>query len=316
VCMRDSSPRIVNSIIASNSSGIYRYDATTTPVLSYNCVYGNGAYNYRGLADPTGIDGNISSDPRLVDVQYGNVHIQPDSPCVDAGSNAETYGSSTSTVSHGSSLWAERWTLGPMNRMGQYGRAGRTQSSGSAQPETTPMMALLGRLPSVRCRRDQRRVGAGGEVWVQAGTYYERITLHPYAYVYGGFAGSEAEREDRDWGANVTTLDGQQQGSVVTARAGYRISTIDGFTITNGSGTWVDSWDGTWGGGLYLYSASPTIANNTIIGNGAGGKGGGLYVDFDSSPTIVNNRIAGNRAGHRGGGCSCWAPHRRLRTTR
>jgi len=55
-------------------------------------VYGNGAYDYSALIDPTGTDGNISVDPRLADPQHGNTHIQPDSPCVDAGGNADAFG--------------------------------------------------------------------------------------------------------------------------------------------------------------------------------------------------------------------------------
>ena len=58
---------------------------------------------------------------------------------------------------------------------------------------------------------------AGGEVWVAAGTYAERITLRSYVYVYGGFAGIETQRSERNWSAHPTVLDGNQGGSVVTA---------------------------------------------------------------------------------------------------
>jgi len=132
-------------------------------------------------------------------------------------------------------------------------------------------------------------------VWVQSGTY-ERITLHPYAYVYGGFRGSETQRDQRDWSANVSTLDAQRQGSVVTSLGGYRASTIDGFTITNGSAS-----------GLYLGGSSPTIANNTITGNSAY-DGGGLYLDYGSSPTVANNTITDNIALNGcGGGLYLWS---------
>ncbi len=142
--------------------------------------------------------------------------------------------------------------------------------------------------------------GPGGEVWVQGGTYEERITLHPYAYLYGGFAGYETVRAERNWDANLTTLDGQQEGSVVTARAGCAaVGAIDGFTITNGSGTVFGSY--TRGGGLYLGWSFPTIANNTITGNEAGDYGGGLCL-YSSSPTIVNNTITDNIAAVYGGG--------------
>ena len=81
----------------------------------------------------------------------------------------------------------------------------------------------------------------GAEVWVQAATYSERITLRPYAYVYGGFVGTETERDQRNWLVNVTTLDGQQQGSVVTGGPGEHVSALDGFTVTGGNATTVSA---------------------------------------------------------------------------
>ena len=45
-----------NNIVAFNFSGIFRYSGSVT--LRNNCVYGNTAYNYSGLAaDPTGTGG-------------------------------------------------------------------------------------------------------------------------------------------------------------------------------------------------------------------------------------------------------------------
>ncbi|MCL6628241.1 MAG: hypothetical protein K6U00_01400 [Armatimonadetes bacterium] len=58
---------------------------------------------------------------------------------------------------------------------------------------------------------------AGDEIWVAAGTYVEQITLKKDVALYGGFSGVETSREQRNWVANVTVLDGNQVGSVVTA---------------------------------------------------------------------------------------------------
>ena len=46
--------------------------------------------------------------------------------------------------------------------------------------------------------------GAGDTVLVAAGTYHERILLSPYACLYGGLAGTELSRNNRDWNTNVT----------------------------------------------------------------------------------------------------------------
>ncbi|GAG22980.1 unnamed protein product, partial [marine sediment metagenome] len=73
----DFSPSISNNIVAFNSSGIYSSD-DGTPTLSHNCVYNPDGYDYDGLSAGTG---DISVDPELAGVEYGEVHIQPDSPC-------------------------------------------------------------------------------------------------------------------------------------------------------------------------------------------------------------------------------------------
>ena len=167
---------------------------------------------------------------------------------------------------------------------------------------------------------------ADDQVWVAAGTYVERITLKDGVGLYGGFAGSETTLAQRNWTANRTVLDGDQQGSVVTAPEGATVTTrIDGFMIRNGWGgisclsssptianntiTGNIAAEGS-GGGIYCVAGSPTIANNTVSGNTAPG-GGGIFCGWRSSPTIANNMITGNTAfvpfhGASGGGISCF----------
>jgi hypothetical protein len=83
----NSSPTITNTIVAFNSSGIRVYNGGS-PALANNCFYGNELYDYSGLTDPTGTAGNVSVDPLLADGAYGNIHLQPGSPCIDAGNDA------------------------------------------------------------------------------------------------------------------------------------------------------------------------------------------------------------------------------------
>ena len=95
-----SAATIVDTIIASNSSGI-RKSGMAVPILRYNCVFGNTAYNYYGVTDPTGTEGNISADPLFVQMpgpgpdglwgtidDIGDLHLTADSPCRNAGDPA------------------------------------------------------------------------------------------------------------------------------------------------------------------------------------------------------------------------------------
>ncbi len=82
-CSGHSSLKISNNIVSFNSSGIYSGGGSL--VLRNNCVYNPDGANYSGLSAGMG---DIQVDPKLVAVQYGQLHIQPDSPCVDAGYDA------------------------------------------------------------------------------------------------------------------------------------------------------------------------------------------------------------------------------------
>ena len=105
-----------------------------------------------------------------------------------------------------------------MSRTGRSGRQDPTSSSASAPAATTPTTARPGPLAKRTVQAGIDAAAAvGGEVWVAAGTYQERITLRTCAHVYGGFAGTETQRSQRNWSANLTILDGNQAGSVVTA---------------------------------------------------------------------------------------------------
>lgn len=75
----NSGAEVVNSIIAYNTAGLNNEGDGFSP-FSYNCVWGNTLYNYLGMDDPTGSEGNISVDPQVV-----AGHLLPGSPCIDAG---------------------------------------------------------------------------------------------------------------------------------------------------------------------------------------------------------------------------------------
>ncbi|MCO6438691.1 MAG: DUF1565 domain-containing protein [Phycisphaerae bacterium] len=324
-----SSPTVTNTIVAHNLTGIYMDpDRPGSPVFRSNCFFGEASFS-GAIPDPTGMDDNISVDPKFGDLGCGNVHLQFDSPCKHAGDNAFAIGDHDidgqprvlpegGKVDIGADEWdREVWPAGPtlVVRVSPDGDDAYDGSSWSAAKRT------------VQAGIDAAAATCG-EVWVQGGTYHERVNLPPYVYLYGGFNGSETARTERDWKANITTLDGDDLGSVVVAEIGHHTSRIDGFTLTHGHATW--------GGGMRIWSASPAVANMTVTSNHAESAGGiSLYrsysdvvnsifsnnsadncagVSVSQSPIgFVSCTISGNTAGQLGGGICLGGPAVRLK---
>jgi hypothetical protein len=55
------------------------------PVWRYNDTF---PATFAGMNNPTGQNGNLASDPMLMNPAAGNVHLQTGSPCIDAGDPA------------------------------------------------------------------------------------------------------------------------------------------------------------------------------------------------------------------------------------
>lgn len=167
---------------------------------------------------------------------------------------------------------------------------------------------------------------SGSEIWVASGTHKPAsgtdrtatFQLKDGVALYGGFAGTELTRDQRNPTANLTVLSGDidnndSQTPVITnpvtvtgnTTNSYHVvtgatgATLDGFTITagNANGTFPDNL----GGGMYNDSGSPTLIQVTFSGNSAG-DGGGMYNLSGSGPTLTNVTFNANRATNYGGG--------------
>ena len=166
---------------------------------------------------------------------------------------------------------------------------------------------------------------AGDEIWVAEGVYYPAsdatarsasFELRDELGLYGGFSGTEAERDQRDWEANPTVLSGDldrndatDDGGIVTDTVNitgsnaYHVVTgegvtetaaLAGFIITAGSADGAE-WPQDTGGGMYNVESSPQLVNVAFIGNYAYVRGGGMY-NSDSTPTLTNVTFSANRA--------------------
>ena len=135
--------------------------------------------------------------------------------------------------------------------------------------------------PTVQAAIDA--VPAGDAVCVEPG-------VHPGLVVFGG----KATHVLGVAGADLTTLDGQGAGSVVTLDAWEGTdSVMQGFTITGG--------DGAGGGGIRVLNSSPLLLNLTITGNNAG-EGGGLWADSSGEIVLSDVTIQDNTSRGDGGG--------------
>ncbi len=161
------------------------------------------------------------------------------------------------------------------------------------------------------------------EIWVMAGVYApaeadgartESFHLPSGVAVYGGFAGDETFRNQRDPVSNLTVLTGDLNGNdqpdgtntfenayhVVTVSAAdgaHDGTTLDGFTIRSGNAQGIPP--DTTGGGVWIDGGAPTI-RNCIIEDNLSFRGGGVHVGGGSA-SFVDCIIRDNSADTGGG---------------
>ncbi len=308
-----TSPVVQNNLVAFNSRGFEQGDAQS-PATTFrsNSVYGNQLWdentNYTGFADQTGANGNISADPLLANFKIGDFHLRTGSPCINAG--------------HTPAIGAGWMDIDGQDRIiGAAVDIGADESDGTVGSVPTPVYHVSttgsdgqnGSGWATAKRTVSAGIAAaaqtGGEVWVAAGTYVERNSLPAFVYLYGGFAGDETSRSSRSIAAHPTILDGGGIPTVINClKAGYQVSTVDGFTIQNGGAytggqvpTGSQGYKGR-GGGIYCQVSSSLIRNNIIQHNSLGnpfdsanktGYGAGVYT-YLSYSLIENNTIFEN----------------------
>ncbi len=176
----------------------------------------------------------------------------------------------------------------------------------------------------------------GDEIWVAAGVYipsnqtdpsfvYSKTFLLPNGVsIYGGFAGTETLREQRDWNANPTILSGDidendensdgnfisehpshlngiNAGHVVTANNLTATAVMDGFIITGGMASMLIIGEGGGylgeGGGVWIYKSSDIHLNNMQFYGNAAIRGGAVYAYYHSNVTIDNSIFKFNYGG-------------------
>ena len=173
---------------------------------------------------------------------------------------------------------------------------------------------------AVQAGIDTAQKQGGGEVWVAQGVYKPTsgsdrnvsIQLRNGVALYGGFAGTELQRDERDWQRNPTVLSGDiGQEGVATDNSCHVVigadgAVLDGFVITGGCG--LDAGRpagmGREGGGQARQGppgqAPPIhITPETILAGASPGSGAGM-LNYQCAPTVRNCTFKDNSAGKGG----------------
>jgi len=330
----NSSPTITNSILWANTApdGPEIYDDnSSSPTVTYCDI--QGGYQGEGninadplFVDPENNDFHLKETSPCIDTGNNNV---PGIPTTDFEADpriCDGNSDGTATVDMGadeytdidndglSDYW-ERSYFGNLMQGpdGDYDADGKTnveEYKAGSNPAKAPVNFYVN--SAVASSGDGSKWGnalktiqeaidaasTGDEVWVKNGTYLlsSQINVNKAVGIYGGFDGSETQREERDWANNVTTIDGQ--GSVYHCFYVTSDAVIDGLAITGGNAD--GSLPDYRGGGIYVYQSSPNIAN-CIISKNTADYGGGIY-NYQSFPIVTNCIFTANSATSSGGG--------------
>ncbi len=180
------------------------------------------------------------------------------------------------------------------------------------------------------------RPGSGEvcEIWVAEGTYhvyeyspYNTIELRDDTALYGGFAGDETLRSQRDPLAHLTRISGEREND--TSNLVYHVFTASSDQNVVLDGLWIfgsfSTHSGEQGGALDAYNSTVTLRQclledhhserggavaarygtvtlqGCVVQDSSADFGGGLYGD-DANLVLLDTTVRGNQAADRGGG--------------
>ncbi|MHC4335632.1 MAG: LamG-like jellyroll fold domain-containing protein, partial [Planctomycetota bacterium] len=210
---------------------------------------------------------------------------------------------------------ADNYDVADSSGYGNHGQAARFTSAMGVEPDyATPWVITYLDLQDAI-----DDAGESDEVWVRSGRYTPTrpanraatFTLKSNVYIYGGFAGDETDRSQRDWISNPTVLSGDLAADDVgdfddpsRDENSYHVVIgdddvlLDGFIVEAGyaNGPYAT------GGGMCNVMCSPTVTNCTFRNNYAEGDGGAmLNFGGNTAPKLTDCVFRGNGAGRDGG---------------
>lgn len=134
----------------------------------------------------------------------------------------------------------------------------------------------------------------GDTVLVWPGTFYENVEIEEKYLTLGSLALTTGD----DTYINRTIINGNQTGSCIKLNECQDTCIVNGFTLTNGSGTWNGS---IMGGGIFAEESEIKLFNCRVHNNRVTGIGGGIFIYkcylFLSGSTISNNHAMESAGG-------------------
>jgi parallel beta-helix repeat protein len=304
-----ASPIITNNIITSNGTGKGIDSSGTAGIITYNNVWGHSSGNYSSaIGDLTNINGNMSTDPKFIDPDSNDFHLNYNSPCINAGDpNSPTDSNDFD---------------GQSRKMGQFVDIGAD--------EAKPIWNITNgkQYDNIQAAINDANNGQTIilTIGVHKGTGNKNVDFKKKAVTV------QSINPDNFAVVQSTIIDSENNGRGFWIHRGEDAnSIIQGISIINGGSIFE-------GGGIQCsYNSSPTIKKCIFKYNrpfdhggaiycGYGGNaaisdclfesnsfnpvgyGGGIYC-FDSSPVITNCIFINNKAigpGRHGGAVCCW----------
>jgi hypothetical protein len=309
-CRVGATPVIERNIIVSNGGYGLDKDPNCYPTVRYNNVWGNTKGNYDpDIGDQTGLNGNISVDPRFTDPDANDYHLACYSPCINAGDPSYTPGPNETDYDGDNRIMSQIIDIGA-------DETGIARNITSSRDYQTIQQAI-----DDSNNGDVIVVNPG----THTGTGNRDIDFHGKAITLRGI-------DPNDFAVVAATIiDCNASGRGFRFHTGEDgNSVLAGVTITNGK----PIYDG---GAIHCNGSSPTIERCIITKNVSKGHGGGIYLGngsdaiidrciitentfvpegygggiycYKSNPTITNCIVMNNsamRAGEHGGGMCFW----------
>ena len=287
---------ISNSIIRQNGTNILDV-ASGESLVTHSCI--EGGYSGTSVMDV---------DPMLETLTYPNIIPKPNSPLVNAGINDSVPDWMIYDLLGNQRIAQTNVDIG----VAEFGGIIYVDADASGIYSGTSWINAFDSFNEAL-----NAAGSGTQIWVAQGTYkpesengtgtgsrFFTFKLKPDVEIFGGFAGTENNIDQRDFNTNRVYLDGnlgsERVYHVVTCGSDCNDQTLlDGFTIRNGLANGSSSFSN--GANLFVTQSSPKFKNLNIYSGSCSNYGANVYFE-NSSAEFEDSYVSSGESDNQGGG--------------